>query len=285
MRFGMPLFGTWKNPDEWLGLLRAKGCNAAYCPVGLDASDVEVTEYASAARQHDIVIAEVGAWLNNPLHPDRDVAEKGFAGIVKSMVLAEKIGARCCVNVCGSRGEVWDGPHRLNLTAETFGRIVAFVNRLLDEVKPASTSFTLEMMPWMFPTTAQEMLDLIHAVGRPGFAAHVDLVNITCSPRLYFENAGMTQECFRLLGGMVRSVHLKDILLAEQLTVHLDEVRPGLGGFDHGALLSSVAATCPDAPVLLEHLPDEREYDLAAAHVRGIARSLGIAMPGAEVSV
>jgi sugar phosphate isomerase/epimerase len=89
----------------------------------------------------------------------------------------------------------------------------------------------------------------------------------------------MTGECFRLLGAHVKSVHAKDILLQNGLTVHLDEVRPGLGGFDYGALLAGVAGHCPDAPVMLEHLPNEAEYDRAAEYVRGVAAALNIAMP------
>lgn len=279
MRFGAPLYGEWKNPDGWIKLLKKKGFNAAYCPVGLEASDEEIDGYAEAAREHDIVIAEVGAWANNPLHPDRAVAEAGFQGLVRAMALAEKIGARCCVNVAGSRGERWDGHHRLNLTEETFNLTVYYISKLLDEVMPVKTAFTLEMMPWMIPTSADEMLELIRAVGRPGFAAHVDLVNITCSPRLYYGNAVMTRQTFGMLGSLVKSVHAKDILLGEDLTVHLDEVRPGLGGFDYKALLASVQEFCPDAPVMLEHLPNEAEYDKAAEYVRGVAAGLNIAIP------
>lgn len=283
MRFGAPLFGTWKDPGEWLGKLKAKGYNAAYCPLGLDASSSEIDEYKAAARESDIVIAEVGAWGNNPLHPDRAVAEAGFMGLVKALRFADRLGALCCVNVAGSLGERWDGHHPQNLTQGTFERIAGYIARLLDDVRPARAAFALEMMPWMYPTTAGEMLKLIDAVGRPGFAAHVDLVNITCSPKLYYENAAMTNECFAALGERVRSVHAKDILLGEELTVHLSEVRPGLGGFDYRALLTSVRQHCPDAPVMLEHLSTERDYDLAADYVRGVAASLGLAVPRPEV--
>jgi sugar phosphate isomerase/epimerase len=285
MRFGAPLFGEWKNPEGWINLLKKKGYNAAYCPVGLEATDGEIAEYAEAAGENGIVIAEVGAWVNNPLHPDKAVAEAGFSGLVRAMTLAEKIGARCCVNVAGSRGERWDGHHKLNLTEETFNLTVYYISKLLDEVRPVKTAFTLEMMPWMFPTTAEEMLTLIRSVGRPGFAAHVDLVNITCSPRLYYENARMTRECFGTLGGLVRSVHAKDILLGEDMTVHLDEVRPGLGGFDYMALLAAVQDSCPDAPIMLEHLPDEGEYDQAARYVRDIATMIRIELPAPEMGV
>ena len=282
MRFGAPLFGTWRNPEEWIATLKRKGYDAAYNPLGLDAPEAEIAEYKAAAEENDIVIAEVGAWANNPLHPDKTVAEAGFQGLVKALRFADSIGALCCVNVAGSLSERWDGHHPENLTQRTFERIVGYITRLLDEVQPAHTAFALEMMPWMFPTTADEMLKLIDAVGRPGFAAHVDLVNVTCSPRLYYENAQMTLECFAALGSRIRSVHAKDILLGEELTVHLSEVRPGLGGFDYRALLSAVRQHCPDAPVMLEHLSTEQDYDLAAEYVRGVATSLGISVPQRE---
>lgn len=276
MRFGAPLFDQYSDPQGWVNALKYCGYNAAYCPVGLDASAAQIDEYCRAAQENNIVIAEVGAWGNNPMHPDTAVAEQGFRGLVAAMALAERIGARCCVNVSGSCGTVWDGPYPDNLTGETFGRIVTYVNRLLDEVRPQRTAFSLEMMPWMFPTTAKENLELLDAVGRPGFVAHLDLVNITCSPRLYYENARTTADAFATLGRRIRSVHAKDIALREKLTTHLDEVRPGLGGFDYRALLTAVEATDPDMPVMLEHLSTRQEYDDAAAYVRGIARELGI---------
>jgi len=276
MRFGAPLYGGWKGPEGWIKALRVNGYDAAYCPVELNASDSEISEYASAANENDIIIAEVGAWLNNPLHPDKAKAEEGYRGLVKSLVLAEKIGANCCVNVCGSRGEIWDGPHPLNLTQETFDRIVAYVTRLLDDVRPKKTAFSLEMMPWMFPTTAEENLALIDAVGKPQFCSHIDLVNITCSPRLYFESGKMIRESFKVLGKHIKSVHAKDIILHEKLTTHLDEVRPGLGGFDYRALLIAVEDTNREIPVMLEHLPNEEDYKLAAAYVRSVAAELGI---------
>lgn len=276
MRFGAPLFDAYHDPQGWVDSLKRNGYNAAYCPVGQDASAAQIEEYRLAAQENDIVIAEVGAWGNNPLHPDAAVAEQGYRSLVEALTLAESIGARCCVNVSGSRGAVWDGPHPLNLTEETFERIAGYVNRLLDEVRPQCTAFSLEMMPWMFPTTAQENLALLDAVGRPSFVAHLDLVNITCSPRLYYENARTTADAFATLGRRIKSVHAKDIVLREQLTTHLDEVRPGLGGFDYHALLTAVEATDPDMPVMLEHLSTRQEYDDAAAYVRNIALELGI---------
>jgi sugar phosphate isomerase/epimerase len=103
MRLGAPLFESYADPQGWVDALKKRGYNAAYCPVGLDASAAQIDEYAQAAQEHDIVIAEVGAWLNNPLHPDPATAEHGYRGLVAAMTLAERIGARCCVNVSGAK--------------------------------------------------------------------------------------------------------------------------------------------------------------------------------------
>jgi sugar phosphate isomerase/epimerase len=74
----------------------------------------------------------------------------------------------------------------------------------------------------------------------------------------------------------MRSVHVKDIQLAHRLTVHLDEARPGTGGLDLHTLLRELNRLDPALPIMLEHLPNETEYDLAAAHVRAVAQKEGI---------
>jgi hypothetical protein len=55
------------------------------------------------------------------------------------------------------------------------------------------------------------------------------------------------------------------------MTTHLDEVRPGLGGIDYKYDLEEINKLNPDATLMLEHLPGEQEYDLAAAYLRSQA--------------
>ncbi|MGC9320136.1 MAG: sugar phosphate isomerase/epimerase, partial [Armatimonadota bacterium] len=117
MRLGGPLFETWSTPQQWATLVAASGYSAAFCPVGEDADEETVAAYAEAAAEADVSIAEVGAWQNNPISPDDAVRRAGIEGCCRSLELADRIGARCCVNVSGSRGEIWDGPHPENLRA------------------------------------------------------------------------------------------------------------------------------------------------------------------------
>ncbi|HMP43415.1 MAG TPA: TIM barrel protein, partial [Roseiflexaceae bacterium] len=231
--------------------------------------------YAQAAATADIVIAEVGAWCN-PLSPDPAARAAAIERCIKALTLAERIGARCCVNIAGSRGTKWDGPHADDLTDTTFDLIVATTQQIIDAVQPTRTRYVLEPMPWMYPDSPESYLRLMAAIDRPGFAVHLDPVNWINSPQRYFRNGDFIRESVATLGHAVVAVHAKDIILREQLTVHLDEVRPGLGTLDYPTLLRELDRLDPDLPLLLEHLPSDAEYRAAAAYVRQVARDVGV---------
>jgi len=61
----------------------------------------------------------------------------------------------------------------------------------------------------------------------------------------------------------------------DQLTVHLDEVRPGLGGLDYQVFLQEISRLPGEVPLILEHLPQE-EYPAAREHVLGVAARIGL---------
>jgi sugar phosphate isomerase/epimerase len=276
MRLGGPVFGEQKSPEEWVKAVTALGYSAAYCPVGKDASDAEVRAYQDAARAAGIVIAEVGAWGNNPISPDDSLRRAGIAGCQEQLALADRIGARCCVNVAGSRGKEWAGPHPDNLAEETFDLVVDSVRAIIDGVKPTRTSYALETMPWAFPDSVESYATLIRAVARERFAVHCDPANLISSPQRYFATGDLVREFVSRLGPHIRSCHAKDILLREGLTVHLDEVRPGLGALDYGTYLRELSRLDPDTPLMLEHLRTAEEYRLAAEHIRSVAAEVGL---------
>ncbi|MBI5725129.1 MAG: sugar phosphate isomerase/epimerase [Planctomycetes bacterium] len=275
MRLGGPLIQKYENPDQWVAAVRALGYRAAYCPVGMDVPEDSIRAYSSAAAKADIVIAEVGAW-SNPLGPDIATRTAALEKCKKALALADAIGARCCVNIAGSRGSKWDGPDERDLTAETFGLIVDSVRDIIDSVRPKRTFYTLEPMPWMYPDSAQAYLDLLKAIDRKAFAVHFDPVNLICSPQRYFGNSEIIRDFTARLGPHIKSCHAKDILLQDRLTAHLDEVRPGCGKLDYRTYLAEIAKLPGDIPVMLEHLPSAEEYAAAANHIRQIAKMEGL---------
>lgn len=274
MRFGGPLFDSCPGPGSWLSALQREGYTAAYCPLDADAPDDIVRAYARAAERANVVIAEVGTW-SNPLSQNEEERREAVAKCQQGLALAEAIGARCCVNVSGSHGEQWDGPHPENLTEETFDLIVESVRAIIDAVKPSRTFYTLETMPWMYPDSADSYLRLLRAVDRRQFGVHFDPVNLICSPQRYSNSGAVIREFCAALGPHIRSCHAKDIALSGRLTVHLDEVRPGTGGLDYAAFLRELNRLDPDTPLMMEHLQSREEYALAAAYIRSAAASVG----------
>ncbi len=274
LRLGGPVFETVRDPQSWVQAVRRLGYTAAYCPVGADADDDTVRAYERAAKKADIVIAEVGAW-SNPISPDEPTRKAALEKCRGQLALADRIGARCCVNITGSRGTQWDGPAAENFTEETFDRIVETTRGIIDDVKPTRTWYTLETMPWAYPDSADSYLRLIKAIDRERFAAHLDPVNLVCSPQRYYGNGKLIRECFEKLGPYIKSCHAKDIYLHAKLTTHLDEVRPGQGGLDYPTFLRELN-TLTGVPLMLEHLPNAEEYRQAAEHIRSVAHEVGV---------
>ncbi|HET7559859.1 MAG TPA: TIM barrel protein, partial [Limnochordia bacterium] len=239
MRLGGPVVGGFADPERWISELRRRGYTAAYCPVDHRADAATVRAVANAAERAGVVIAEVGAW-SNPLSPDEATRRSALAHCIAQLDLAERIGARCCVNISGSCAEQWDGPHAANLTEATFERIVDSVRTIIDAVKPQRTCYTLETMPWAYPNSVESYARLIQAIDRPAFAVHFDPVNLISSPERYYDNAALIRAFVERLGPSIKSCHAKDIRLAGKLTVHLDEVRPGLGELDYAVLLTAL---------------------------------------------
>ena len=104
MRLGGPV-EEFDSPEAWVELHKQKGYRAAYCPVGIDAGDDTIQSYKDAAADADILIAEVGAWCN-PISPNADIRSHALDHCKAQLMLADQIGARCCVNIAGSRAHI-----------------------------------------------------------------------------------------------------------------------------------------------------------------------------------
>lgn len=276
IRLGGPLFTKYKDPGEWTEALSRAGYRAAYCPVDISASAEEIRAYKAEAYRADIVISEVGVWVNT-ISPDEQERKAAIDKCVKGLQLADEMGAMCCVNTSGSRNkDYWAGPHRDNLTQDTFDLVVETTRQIIDKVKPRLTFFTLEAMPWAFPFSPDNYLDLIRAIDRKQFGVHLDPVNMIISPQVFYRNGDMIKECFSKLGPYIRSCHAKDMILREDIyTPHLDEVRPGLGNLDYSVFLKELSKL-DNVPLMMEHLQLEEEYTLAAEYIRAQGKNAGI---------
>jgi sugar phosphate isomerase/epimerase len=274
VRLGGPVPGKFDDPAQWVKAVKSLRYSAALCPVQPGASSDLIRSFSSEARKNNILISEAGVW-NNILDPDETARKTAIEKNIITLQLADEIGACCCVNISGAKGEIWDGPYAGNYSKETFDQIVETVRHIIDQVKPENTFFSLEPMPYMLPDSPDTYLELIRAINRDRFAVHLDPVNMISSPQRYFNNAAFLRECFSKLGPYIKSVHAKDILIMPELTVHLEERRPGLGRLDYAVFLQEMSRL-RDIPMMMEHLDKQEDYLLAAQYIRKIGAETGI---------
>ncbi len=274
MRIGAGV-GEYKTAAEWARANVENGYGACVFPARWDAGDSVINDYMRAANDAGIVIAEVGAW-SNPLDPDPAKRREAIDYNIRQLELAERVGARCCVNISGSRHpEIWMAPHKDNLTRDTFEKIVETVQEIIDAVKPRNTFYTLETMPWCYPDSLESYASLVREIDRPGFAVHFDPCNLTYTPRGYFEFDDMVMRAAMMFGRSIKSVHVKDLHFKERAgNVEITEVVAGTGGLNLQALFEAMQPL--DCPMILEHLPDAETYARAVRHVKSVMERAGI---------
>lgn len=260
---------TFQHHDarQWASQLHELGCKSAVFPVTAHAEEAVIQQYVEAAQEFDLTIAEVGIW-KNMLSPDPLERRQVLDFSVAQLKLADRINARCCVNVTGAKGPIWDGPYKENFSCQTWKEAVSTIQEIIDRAAPTKTDFTIEPMPWMYPTDPDEYLALIDAVNRPHFGVHMDLANMISSPKRYFFHEKFIDECFDKLGPFIRSCHIKDIRLDKSYTVHLKETFCGDGALNLEHYAQRIQLLDPDMPVLIEHLHSEEEYRESLNYVK-----------------
>ena len=273
LRLGGPIFLKADDPAQLAQEHKRLGYSAAYCPAVKTEESDRIRAIERAFAKADVVLAEVGAWVNM-MDQNADKRRQNLAYVIDRMALADAVGARTCVNIAGSMNpKQWDGPDSRNYSREFFDATVENVRKILDSVKPKRSRFSIEMMPWALPDSPDDYLRLFRAVDRSNFGVHVDVCNIVTSPQKYFRNGEIIDELFRKLGKWVTSCHAKDLW---GYRVHLAETIPGRGGIDYESYLRSLVRYAPEAPLMLEHLSKAEEYDEGRRYILDVGTRIGI---------
>ena len=267
MRLGISSPLRHGSPEEWAEQQTKLGCTTVVFPVQSTEPEEKIIAYKKAADKAGLTIAEVGIW-RNALAADPAERKANTDYCVEQLRLADFLGARCAVNVAGAFGPVWDGGYKANFSDEAWKETVAMVREIIDRAQVKNTFFTLEPMPWMIPAGPKEYLRLIEAVDRDRFAVHMDIINMTNSADRYFHADEFIDECADLLGGRIRSCHIKDVHLDGKYTLRLEECAPGNGEFPLRHYVSRMNGIDPEMPVILEHLNSDEDYIKYAGYLK-----------------
>ena len=276
VRLGGPVFLRGDDPEELAREHRRLNYSAAYCPKIELADAARIRAVADAFTKHQVVIAEVGRWVNL-LDPNAEKRTANLKFVTEGLALAEAVGALGCVDIAGSFNPTsWFGPHPDNLSQMFFDAIVENARKIIDAVKPARARFSYEMMGWLLPDGPDACLKLMKAVDRKAFAIHLDPCNIINSPARFYRNTALLNECFDKLGPHIVSCHAKDLTWDIEMNVHFREVRPGSGSLDYSTYLRRLSLLPHGPPLMLEHLPNAEEYDKARLHLLETGSKIGV---------
>lgn len=267
MRLGISSSLQHGSPQDWAKKISDLGCRTVVFPVDHTKGEVIVDTYAKAAKEYNLQIAEVGIWRNAIALTEKE-RQAAMDYSIGQLKMADRIGARCCVNVIGSVGERWDGAYAGNFTKETWDRAVHMIQEVIDEVKPQNTYFTIEPMPWMYPTSPEEYVKMLEDVKRDRFAVHMDVINMINTPERYFFPQPFLEHCFDLLGEYIKSCHIKDVLLGQEFTFNLRECACGEGTFCLERYAELASKADPDMPMIIEHLHSDEDYVNSVGYVK-----------------
>ena len=266
MRLGVSTSFSHTSGREWAKKHKDLGLTSVVFPLNYLDGEEKIDEYAAAAKEAGLVIAEVGVWRNIVA---ADPAERAAAVEYAKgqLAMADRIGANCCVNVAGAiQGPRWDGPHKSNFSKEAWEATVASVQEIVDAVQPKHTKYSLEPMPWMIPSGPEEYLGLLQDIDRDCVGVHMDIINMINCPDRYFNQEEFLDRTFELLHGKILSCHIKDVNLRQEFTFQLQECACGEGQFNLEYYAELANRETPDMPMIIEHLTSDEAYIASVAY-------------------
>jgi sugar phosphate isomerase/epimerase len=279
---GLPI-GS-EDPIVFARAHAAFGYGAAYIPASLTMADSQrLADWERAFTAEDVVLAEVGIW-RNLVTPDEAARKANVAYAAEKLAVADAVGARCAVSYIGSlaAGAEYFASVPANFESAGFDAAVAACRQIIDEVKPRRAKFSLEMMQYSLPDSVDSYVELIRAVDRPAFGAHLDPVNLVMTPRTYWHNAALIRECFDKLGQWLVSCHAKDVVnIHHTASLEFAETQIGDGVLDYRTYLRELDRLPREVPLMLEHL-DAPAYATARDRIFAVGDDIGVAFAKRE---
>ena len=84
------------------------------------------------------------------------------------------------------------------------------------------------------------------------------------------------RKCFRLLGSRIRSIHLKDVKMGDDLPCCIREVMVGQGALPLHIALEEAEKLGENTTVFTEHYDTHEDYVQATAYVRQLTKTYNI---------
>jgi sugar phosphate isomerase/epimerase len=233
----------------------------------------------AAYARAGVTIAEI-CLPNNLCTDDLDERERIAERVVTAMQFADEVG--CAVTVACSGGynpRFWIGADARNFGEQGYQAIVAVCRSIAERAERRGVRAVLCIEPVIVNVicSVERLARLVDEVHSPHIQAHMDAANLMSLDNIY-DNGRHIAAWFAALGGRIRSVHAKDSILEDRLTLHIDERMPGQGQLDFAAYLHAVDRLPAETPFVVEHLATGAEIAQAVGYIRTLAQREGVTL-------
>lgn len=243
------------------------------------ATDSEISRVSGLYKEFGFPMAQsVGNYGGGLCSADEAERLSAIAFLAEMVRFSAKLG---CPNTYFRPGSMsargaWT-PHPENRSAAVFDRLVDSAKRACAVAESEGVELAIEGGVVSPLYSARRVRDLIDAVGSPALKFNMDPVNFIGSIEQAYDNTSLLNEFYELLPDRILGAHAKDFTLIATLLPRFEETIIGQpeSMLDQATFLRGMQRVCPDAHILIEHLPDSK-VPLAAEGLRREAEMAGI---------
>jgi len=254
--------GDWRKIDrEVTQKVRNAGFIGAQLFINrpLEAQNTDIQRVKDAYDASGLEVAQVNGWYEALVNPDDALRAQGVLGLQALARIARQVNAPTTyVRPGGLNPNGHWYAHPDNHSPATFERLVDSLKQVTVVAEREGMLLAIEGHVLSVLDTPQRVRDLLDAVASPALKFNTDPVNFYGSVRDVHDTRPVLNQLFDLLGADTVVGHAKDLALQDSLVVHIQEVIIGSGTLDYDLFLKRFQAYCPDAYLLIEHLPDEK---------------------------
>ena len=223
-----------------------------------------------------IQIVQFWGWYPSIVTPDEAIRQTSVDHARKIVELGVEAGA-AMIGIrptSMSPNGAWS-PHRDNYLAATEDRLVRSLSEIAQACEVHGLPMALECHVTTTLNSPQTVRRVIERIGSPWVKVNIDAVNFVSDFAAAFDTTSLLHDLFAELGQYAAAMHIKDVVVGDDLVVHIDEDVPGRGLLDFDTLFREFEAVLPNGYGLVEHLP-EAQIPEALAFVRGKLNELNI---------
>lgn len=241
-----------------------------------DMSPQRLRRLRDVLADQGIKVVQLWGWYPSIVTPDEATRRTGVDHARRIV----ELGTHAGVDMIGIRptsmspNGAWS-PHPANYLPETEDRLV----QSLSEIAQASATYGLPLALECHVTTtlnsAATVRRVVERVGAQWLRVNIDPVNFIPDFATAYNTTALLNELFDTLGDVAASAHVKDVIVDDDLVVHISETMPGRGLLDFDTFFRRFEQALPHGYAFVEHLP-EPQIPEALAFVRAKLDALNL---------